>query len=144
MSIIAALFLLYSPAFNAGNLDATYMCKVFALDGASREVQVKFTLKSFELRSIEFTDSALAGKRLFASGDVTDNRAAVYVDLPEKDAAKAQYKTSRVYSFDFSDVRFGEGSVRISQIVEPRPNVVIASSIEATGICTILIPKDAS
>ena len=144
MSILLAALLLASPASDEGNFDASYVCKVYAKDGTSRDIPVKFGLKAFELREIEFTDGGSTAAEKYDKGRVTENKITVYVTPPPEKQGFPYRTTSLVYQFDFTDMRFGEGAVRIDRIVEPRPNVVTSHSIQATGICTIIIPKAAS
>jgi hypothetical protein len=144
MSGFLAVILLLSPASDAGDFDASYLCKVFAKDGMAREIPGKFGLKSNQLREIEFSDKSEVIKRKYDHKQVVAQQVSVVVGLPVSDGKSWRGQHSRVYNFDFTEMRFGEGSLRISQIVEPRPNVVAGHTLEATGICDIVIPKAAS
>jgi hypothetical protein len=144
MSMIAAMFLLFSPASDAGDFDAAYVCKVFENSGVSREIPVNFTLKNHKLREIVFTDNGTKSIEKYSENQVLGNSASIYVALPHDNSQVGGWQKTRVYSFDFGDMRFGQGILKINLIVEPRPNVVTSSRIVATGICTIVIPKDAS
>jgi hypothetical protein len=133
-----------SSASDQGNYEASFLCQIFDKAGDRRELPVALGVKEYQVRQIEFTDFEITESASFKESIDFENRFSVYVDIPSAMPPNAGWNRTRVYDFDFRHLNHRVGSIVISVIVEPRPNVVNSRVIEATGICKMILRKESS
>ncbi len=146
MSMIIAALLLAAPQSVEAKQPAevTLVCDVIDAKRKQREFFVTFTVmdeKWTQIGYIEINDGEVVSKQMYDNSASLLGRPFVKVELPKNIVNDPRLTQERLYEFDFTDGSFGHGVVVIKRFFDSYAKSVAPKVTEATGICTIVIPR---